>query len=457
MEDILKDRTERLGNHRISSLLLQFSIPAIVGMVVNSLYNIIDRIFVGRFVGTDALSGIAITMPIAFILMGFGMLIGIGAGTLVSIRLGEGKHDQAQKILNNAVLLYLIVGISVPIICLLNLDWLLMSFGASKSILPYAKSFITIILLGSIFQHFSFGLSSVMRSEGSPRIAMMTQLINALLNIILDYIFICLLHGGVKASALATVISWCVSSTWVLLFFRSKKSTLHIRLRSLRLDATITKAIFAIGFSGFAMQLAGSFINIIFNRGLSHYGGDIAIGAFAIINSVVMLILMPVLGIMQGAQPIIGYNYGAKKYSRVKKTVMEAAVISSAVTFIGWIVVQLFPEYLLKIFTTDIALIDMAKDGLKIYTAFLFIVGAQILLSNFFQAIGKALESLILTMSRQVLILIPLLLIFPKFWGLKGIWWSMPTSDMLAFMITLCFFFIELRNMRKFSSQGSIN
>ncbi len=444
----MNEKMLKFENEKISKLLLTFSIPAIIAMIVNSLYNVIDRIFVGRYVNTDALSGIAITMPIGFIIMAFGMLIGTGAGALISIRLGQGRKEEAENILGNAFSLILIISIVLPAIFYTNIDWFLKIFGASTTILPYARSFITIILAGSFFGHVSFALSAVIRAEGSPRISMLTQLVNALLNIVLAYVFICLMGWGVVASALATVISQAVSAFWVLMFFRSKHSSLKIRWSAMKLKMPVILGIFSIGVSPFVMQIIASLINVIFNRQLSHYGNDVAIGAFGIINSIMLLILMPVFGIVQGSQPIIGYNYGAKLYSRVRKTVFGAVIGASIFCFFGWLIVMLFPTPILKIFTLDKALIQTGAQGVVIFQAMLFIVGAQIICGSFFQAIGKGMISLTLTISRQVIFLFPLLFILPHYYNLKGVWLAMPVSDILASIVTFSFFYWQMKKLK---------
>ena len=323
----MEDKTRVLGEKPVGKLLVEFSIPAIVGTVANSLYTIIDRLFVGNVVGADAIAGMSLTMPISFVIMAFGMLIGVGSGSLISIRLGENK-EEAEKILGNAFMLSLIISVVVSGIFLLTLNPLLTHFGASPKTLPYARQFISIILYGSLFQYLSFGLSAVIRAEGNPRVAMGVMLINAGINIVLDFIFIYLLGFGLRGTAVATVISQAVSATWVLLYFRGKTSVLKLRGRNMALQMNILKGIFAIGMAPFFMQLIASVVNILYNRGLAQYGGDAAIGAFGIINTITMFILMPIFGINQGAQPIIGYNYGALEFGRVKKT-LKLAIIAA--------------------------------------------------------------------------------------------------------------------------------
>jgi putative MATE family efflux protein len=440
----MEERTQTLGEKPVGKLLLEFSIPAIIGMMANSLYTIIDRLFVGNVVGADAIAGMSLTMPISFIIMAFGMLIGVGSGSLISIRLGENKIEQAEKILGNAFTLTLIISVVVSGFLILSLDSLLTHFGASPATLPYARQFISIILYGSLFQYISFGLSAIIRAEGNPRIAMMTLLINAGLNIVLDFVFICMLGLGLRGTAVATVISQAVAAIWVLAYFRGQHSVLKLRTQNMSLQLKLIKGIFAIGMAPFFMQLAASVVNLLFNRGLAQYGGDAAIGAFGIIGTITMFILMPIFGINQGAQPIIGYNYGALKYGRVKRALKLALAAATMIVVVGFVLLEMFPRQVLGAFTSDQELIDIGINGMRIFLLALPIVGFQVVGANYFQAIGKAFKSLILSMMRQVIALIPMLIILPHFFGLKGVWMASPISDLVAFLITSAFLLPEI-------------
>ncbi len=452
-EDYL-DRSKQLGEEKIGKLLLKFSIPAIVGMLVNALYNVVDRIFIGQ-VDTLALSGVTITFPISIIIMAFGMLVGIGAAALISIRLGQQKKEEAEHILGNAFTLIIIISLIVTTVGLIFLEPMLLKFGASEDTLPYAKEYITIILIGVVFQTIGFGLNNTIRAEGNPRIAMYTMLIGGILNAILDPIFIFVFHMGVRGAAIATIISQIVNTIWVLSYFFGGKSVLKIRYKNLKLDTKVIKSIFAIGMSPFSMQLAASLVTIISNKSLVKYGGDLALGAMGAIMSIAMLVLMPIFGINQGCQPIIGYNYGAKKYDRVKRALKLAILAATTVTTTGFIIIQLFPKQLISIFNKDPKLIAIGVHGIRIYLFMIPVIGFQIVSSNYFQAIGKAKISIFLSLSRQVIILIPLLIILPRFMGLNGVWISSPSADAISSILTAIFLFVEIRHLNKLHGENN--
>ena len=443
------DSSKQLGEENIGKLLIKFSVPAIIGMLVNGLYNVVDRIFIGRGIGKLALSGVTVTFPIAIMIMAFAMLVGIGSAALISIKLGQQKKEEAEHILGNAFTLLIILSILVTVLGLIFLEPLLLKIGASKDILPYAKEYIIIILIGAIFQSVGFGLNNTIRSEGNPRAAMFTMLIGGILNTILDPIFIFIFHMGTRGAAIATIISQAVSMIWVLYYFFGGNSVLKIRYKNLKLDTKVVKSIFAIGMSPFSMQLAASIVSIISNRSLVKYGGDLALGAMGVIMSVVMMVLMPTFGINQGCQPIIGYNYGAKNYKRVKHALKLAILAATAITTTGFMLIQVFPRQIISLFNKDPELIAIGSHGIRIYLLMLPIIGFQIVSSNYFQAIGKAKISIFLGLSRQVILLIPLLFILPRFFGLNGVWMSGPCSDAIASIITAIFIFVEIRHLNK--------
>lgn len=444
------DRAKLLGEEKVSKLLIKFSLPAIVGMTVNAIYNIVDRIFIGNFVDSLGLGGITIAFPIMIILMAFGMLIGIGATSLISIRLGEGKKEEAELILGNAMVLLIVVSLTLSILGSIFLDPILKLFGASPQILPYAKEYLSIILLGAVFQSIGFGMNNFIRADGSPKMAMATMLIGAILNTILDPVFIIVFNMGIKGAALATIISQAVSATWVLNYFFSGKSSLKLKKENWILKSHIVKNILAIGSAPFAMQVAASGITTLLNRSLLAYGGDLAVSAYGAINSFSTILLMPIFGINQGSQPIIGYNYGAKNYDRVKKAFLLAITAATTITIIGFIVTRIFPAQLVALFNSkDKELVDIGANGMKIFFTMLPLIGFQIVSSNYFQATGKPKQAMLLSLSRQVLMLIPAILILPRFFGLNGVWMAGPTADFFSSLLTGAFILYELKKLQQ--------
>lgn len=447
----MNDRDELLRTESPMKLLIKFSIPAILGMLVNSLYNIVDRIYIGNIpeVGDLAITGVGIAFPIMNIILGIAMLIAVGAGAKISIDLGAGKKDHAEKTIANALILQVIAAILIGVIGIAFLTPLLKMFGATENTLSYAKDYITIILLGAIFNICSFLWTSTIRAEGNPKFASLTIAICAGTNVILDPIFIFGFGMGVQGAAIATVISQAVGVLMGILYYRSSKSVLKIRRHHVGLDMTIVKPMMAIGMAPFLMQVAASAVSIVANRSLLVYGGDRAIGAMAIINSIVLMILMPIFGLNQGAQPIIGYNYGAGLYDRVKKTITYALAIGTVFSTIGWLLIVFGAKYLVMAFNNEPGLLEMTTVGMRIWGMAIFCVGFQIVASNYYQAIGKAGVAILLSLMRQVIILIPAIMIFPMIWKLNGIWLAGPVSDLLSTVITAAVFVFEVRHLNQ--------
>ena len=441
---------KRLGEEKVSKLLLEFSVPAIIGMIVNTLYNIIDRMYIGHIpkVGNLALTGVGITLPIMTIILAFGMLVGIGTSAKISIKLGQNERESAENHLGNAFTLLLIISILISIIGLVFIDPLLNIFGASKDTFVYAKDYVQIIFMGTIFNMLSFGLNHSIRSDGSPKVAMGSMLIGAITNIVLDPIFIFALDMGVRGGAIATVISQIVSTIWILYYFTKGKSVLKIKKKYMILRKEVVLSIFAIGMSPFSMQIAQSIVQLIANNSLKTYGGDNAIGAMAIISSISMIFLMPVFGINQGSQPIIGFNYGAKKYKRAKMAVKYAVLAATTIVTIGFLAVELAPKMLISMFNSDPELVEMGVHGIRIFLMMLPVIGFQVVSSNFFQSIGKAKISMFLSLLRQVIILIPCMLILPRFKGLTGVWLSGAVADGLSALITAVIFIKTIRSLK---------
>ncbi len=447
MTDINKSRSEMLGEKPIPELLISFSVPAIVGMMINALYNVVDRIFLGAGVSQLAIGGVFLNFPILMVIMGFGMLIGVGGNSLASIRFGQGKKDVAERILGNAVTMVLVSGLVLTIVFSLNLERLLRFFGASDTILPYAMDYGRIILFGTVFQMLGFGINNFIRGEGNPRMAMITMFIGAITNIVLDYIFIFPLNMGAKGAALATIVGQFLSAAWVIAYFLGDKSLLKLKLETLKPNFGIIKEIISLGITPFSMQLVASGINIIFNNQLQNYGGDLATSSMSVIYSISTLAFMPVFGLNQGIQPIIGFNYGSGNMVRVQKALRIGIVVAVIYMTFNWIITMSVPHVLVKIFISrpdDYAKIkDMVIPGLRIFNTFIPIVGFQIIAANYFQAIGKPRIGFILTMSRQLLLLLPSIVILPRFFGLTGIWMSMAVSDGLSSLITTFFILKE--------------
>jgi len=435
-----------LGNGSIGKLLWEFSIPAIIGMLVNALYNIISRIFVGRGVGSIAIAAVTVGLPIMTLIAAVAMLIGIGATALISIRLGEQKHEEVEKIAGNAALLLILSSLLLTGVYFLFADPLLRLFGASPEVLPYARDYISIIMLGSVAGVLAFGINNFIRAEGNPRYAMFTQIIGAVVNIFLNYVFIFKFGWGIKGSALATIIGQTISAAWVLGYFLIGRSKIKLRLRNFKIHLPIVYKVMSIGFAPFAMQIANTVQQTIMNKTLIAYGGDLALSAVGIIMSVAMLLLMPVVGISQGAQPLIGYNYGAQHHDRVRETLKKAMIASVALATVGYVLVIAYATPIVGLFSEgDTALTNITVHAMMLFFAVLPIVGFQITGANYFQAVGKPIQSTILSLSRQVLIFIPLLLILPRFMGIDGAWITAPIADVLAVTITSVFLFYELK------------
>jgi putative MATE family efflux protein len=437
----------RLGVNPIGKLLLEFSIPAIIAMIANALYNVVDSIFVGRGVGPLALTAVTIAFPIMIMLMAFGMLVGIGATALVSIRLGQQKHDEAEKILGNAFATMIIMGVVISVPMLIFLDPILIFLGATPDVFDYAKQFTTIILIGSVFQFLSFGINNIIRAEGHPKISMATMLFSAGLNTILNPIFIFVFHWGIRGSAIATITTQIIVSGYIVYHFTKGNSNLKLRMQNLRIEKSVLFKIFAIGLSPFLLQMAASFTTFLFNNYLIVYGGEMAVAAMGVISRTAMMLLMPIFGINQGAQPIIGFNYGAKKYHRVKRTLLYASLAATLICIFGFAVIQIFSQQIISLFNGNQELVSIGVHGIRIFLLMLPIIGFQIVITNYFQAVGKASKAIMLSLTRQVIFLIPLIIILPLFFKLDGIWMAGPIADFLASGLAAIFLLRELSRL----------
>lgn len=450
---MLNTTTSKLGTEKIGKLIWEYSIPSIVGTVVMALYNIIDRIFIGQGVGPYAISGLALTFPFMILLMAFGMLIGAGASSRLSISLGQNDIVKAEKILGNSLILSILITGTVSIITFFLMHDMLRWFGGTKETIQFAEEYMRVIIPFSIFSAVNFGFNNIMRASGFPRKAMLTMIIGAVLNSGLDALFIYVFDWGIQGAAWATVISYGVGSIWVLSHFFDSRSHIKFKKGIFKLEKEIVYSILSIGMSPFSMQLAASLVLVLVNSTLLHYGGDLAIGAYGIINSLIIMVVMVVLGLNQGTQPIVGYNFGAKQYDRMFKTLKISIIAATVLTTGGFLMGWLFPRFSVRFFTNDEELIQISTNALRLVTIFFSLIGFQIVISNFFQSIGKAKISIYLSMTRQFVFLIPLILLLPKFWGLNGAWLAMSFSDALSAIVA---FFTLHRFNKTFKQKTAI-
>ncbi len=434
-----------LEHDKISSLLWKFSLPAIAGMLAGACYNVIDSIFVGQGVGMIALTAVTIAFPIMTFLMAIGMLIGIGSGAMVSISLGRHQIEEAEAILGNALMMAVIFIIPAVVIVLHFLDPLLTGLmGATPAVLPYAHDFVSIILIASVFLHIGFGLNNVIRAQGNPKTALATQIVSAAVTIVLDYVFIFVFHWGIKGAAIATAIGQGSSAVWVLAFFISGRGTLRLKLRHLRPRLSVMRKIAAIGVAPFSMQLSMSAVMVMLNWLVLGLGGETAVAAYGIVGRVLMLAIMPVIGIAQGAQPIIGYNFGARKPQRVFDTVVLAAKAATAVCCVAFLVVELFAGDIVRLFGGG-AMLGIGQRALRIFAIAMPLIGLQIICTNYFQAVGKPVYAIVFSLLRQFIILVPAAYLLSRAFGLTGVWIAGPTADLVSVAITVSCAVVNLR------------
>ena len=438
-----------LADDNIGKLLFRLSAPATLGMFVMALYNVVDTIFIGHSVGKLGIAGISIVFPFQMFVMAIGQTLGIGGASLISRSLGAGNIEKAEKTLGNVIFSVVIFGISLAIFGSFFIDKILLVFGATETILPYAREYMQIILFGTILFTFLMSSNNIIRSEGKAKVAMGTMIISAVLNIILDPIFIFSFKMGVRGAAIATVIAQFISVIYIVFFFCSGKSVLKFKLINLKFNIPILKEVFAIGASAFARQSAQSFLIIVLNNSLGLYGGDISIAVFGVVSKLIRFIIMPIFGIAQGLQPIAGFNYGAKQYGKAWKALKLALFSGVTISTLGSLLVISIPGTLMKIFTNDTLLINEGVHSLKIFILAFPLVGFQVVGATVFQAFGKAIPALFLSLSRQILFLIPLILILPGFFHLDGIWFAFPVSDVLATIVTLMMLYREKKRFNK--------
>lgn len=437
-----------LGTEPIGKLLLKYAVPAIIAMTASSLYNIVDSIFIGQGVGPYAISGLAITFPLMNLSAAFGAMVGVGGSTILSIYLGQKKYNSAKKVLTNVVGLNVVLGILFMLLSLIFLDHILYFFGASETTISYAREYMQIILIGNVITHLYLGLNSLVRASGHPKKAMVATFLTVILNTALDPLFIFTFDMGISGAAWATVISQTVSLIWVLRIFSNKNEVVRFDGKYISFDKKIIRRSLSIGLSPFLMNFAACFVVIIINQSLKEHGGDLAIGAYGIVNRVVFLIIMVVMGLNQGMQPIAGYNFGGGDMARVKRVLRLTIYAATVITTFGFLIGELLPTFVVSAFTTDKELIALAAEGLRITVLVFPIVGFQMVVSNFFQCIGMAGKAIFFSLSRQVLFLIPGLLIFPTFFGTTGVWMSMPISDAIASIVAAIMLWDFIRKTR---------
>ena len=445
--------TLELGSKPVGRLLLQYALPAIVAMTASSLYNMVDSIFIGQGVGALAIAGLALTFPFMNLSAAFGAAVGVGASTLISVKLGQKDYAMARHILGNTVTLNLIIGVLFSVVSLLFLDPILYFFGASEYTLPYARDYMVVILLGNVLSHMYFGMNAVLRAAGKPRLAMYATIFTVLLNTALDPLFIYTFGMGIRGAAVATILSQTVSLIWQMTLLSDKRQLLHLASGTYRLVTDIVRNIIAIGLSPFSMNVCACIVVIFINKSLQSYGGDMVVGAYGIANRVAFIFVMVCMGVNQGMQPIAGYNYGAQRYDRLMRVLKLSMCAASVVTGVGFVVAQFFAEPCVRLFTTDPQLIAYSEHGLSIMMAAFLIVGYQMVITNFFQSIGMAKISMFLSLSRQMIFLLPMLLLLPLFLGVDGIWWAMPISDTIAEIVAVV---MMMTYMRKFKEQHKL-
>ncbi len=438
-----------LDTEKIPKLLFKYSLPAIISMTAASLYNMVDSIFIGRGVGALAISGLAITLPVMNLASAFGALVGVGASTLVSVKLGQRDYVTANQAFGNAITLNCIIGVVFTALGLIFMDSVLRFFGASDQTLPYAREYMQIIVVGNIITHVYFGMNDNLRASGYPRKAMMATLTAVGVNCLLDPLFIFVFKWGIRGAAIATVLSQAIALSVVIRHYARPDSVLHFQKGNFKLRKGMPKNIFSVGLAPFLLNVCNCCIVIIINRSFYHYGGDYAVGAYGIVNRLMFFVVMIVLGFNQGMQPLVGFNYGAKAYARVVRIFRLTLWCAVTVTTLGFLAAHLFPYKIVGLFTTHQELTELAVKGLRIATLMFPLVGAPMVIASFFQAIRKPGRAIFLSLTRQVIFLIPLLLTLPHFWGINGVWSSLPLSDCISVLVATILVTKQIKSFNK--------
>ena len=448
--DNSRQATLELGTKPVGKLLMQYALPAIAAMTAASLYNMTDSIFIGQGCGALAISGLAITFPLQNLGAAFGAGVGVGASTCISVKLGQKDYDTAERVFGNAFTLNLIIGVAFSIVTLLFLNPILRFFGASDATLPYAREYMVVTLAGNVISHIFFGMNAMLRAASKPRSAMMASIITVVLNAILSPIFIWPLHMGIRGAALATIIAQAVVLAWQLRIFSNPQCIVHFKRGIYRPVARIIKNIVAIGMSPFSMNVCSCIVIIFINTALTRHGGDLAVGAFGITNKIAFIFIMINMGMNQGMFPIAGYNYGARNYQRLISVVKYTATVTVSIATLGFVIAQVFPYECARLFTTDTTLIGISAHAIRVNMIAFPVVGLQMVCTGFFQSIGKAKVSMLLSLSRQLLFFLPLLLVLPNFFQVDGVWWSQPISDAVSAVVAVT---LLLKFMKKLKTK----
>ena len=437
-----------LANERIGKLLWKLALPAGIGMFVMALYNVVDTIFIGHVVGTLGIAGLSIVFPIQILVMGMGMLIGIGGASLISRSLGAHDSQKAERTLGNAILLAVILGVLIAVVGLSDSSFWLRLIGASETILPYAKDYLDIILLGTVFRIFAMGINQLVRAEGNARVAMISMLIGAILNILLDAVFILALRMGIKGAAIATVLSQVVTSLYIIHYYLFQNSSVKLHIKNFVPQRSVIRGIMTIGFGSFVRTAGGSLVAVIVNRTLVGYGGDLAVASYGLVHRTMMFIFMPIMSVGQGLQPILGFSYGARRSDRALQVIRLSAIVATIFSIISFLIIFFFPAPIMRIFTNDGSLVSAGSHAAKLIFLAAYLIGFQMVGSVVFQALGKAVPTFVTATSRQILFLLPLVFILPRFLQLDGVWLSFPIADALSFILTLALFIPQIRALR---------
>ena len=437
-----------LGTEDIRKLLMRYALPAIIAMTASSLYNMMDSIFIGHGVGAMAIAGLAVTFPFMNLAAAFGSLVGVGASTLVSVKMGQKDLRSAEAVLGNVLVMNIGIGLIFTIVCLLFLDPILYFFGASEETLPYARDYMEVILVGNVITHVYMGLNEVMRASGYPQRAMLATLFAVLINGVFNALFIFVFNMGIRCAALGTICAQLMSLLFVLWHFSNPKSYIRFQKGIFKVKWNIMGNMVAIGLAPFLMNMCSCLIVMMINTGLKNYGGDMYVGAYGIVNRIAFLFIMIIMGFNQGMQPIVGYNYGAQQFDRVIKVLKYTMFCGVSVAIIGFLVAQFTPEFIVRMFTTDAVLVALAVHGMHAVLLVFPVNGFQMVSTSFFQSIGMAGKAIFLSLTRQLLFLLPFLYFLPKFWGTDGIWYSFPFADMLAFCVTGTMLWRQLKKFK---------